>query len=171
MKKMIFAGIASLALAGALSAAPMTAAAKSVVSQLTVTEQSAANQLAESIILTVMKAQAEVQGATADQAKVHIQLAVQAVIRNSGASPIVAAAALEIAQTKLAASGALACVVNPKDSEQNCNPAGMALASLSALLQSIIETAPAAGDAPGGAIPLGSPLALTPPNSGISDYR
>lgn len=170
MKKMILAGIASVALAGAMAATPVTVAAKAVASQLTTTERSAATQLAESIVLTVMKAQAEVKGATKEQAKVHIQLAVQTVIRNSGASPIVAAAALEMAQARLADAGALACI-NPADDEQSCNPAGMALASLSALLNSIVATAPAATNGPAGAIPLGAPVALTPPNSGSSDYR
>ena len=168
---MILAGMARLALAGAMAATPATVAAKTVISQLTTSEQSAATVLAGSIVQTVLAAQAEVRGLSSDQAKVHIQLAVQTVIRNSGASPIVAAAALEMAQARQTDAGALACLVIPTDKEESCNPARQALASLSSLLQSIVETAPAASDKAGGPLPLGGPLSLTRPNAGSSDYR
>lgn len=171
MNKMILAGIASIALAGAMASVPMAVSAKAVAPQLSTVDQAAATQLADSIVLTVLKVQAQVAGAPREQAKVQIQLAVQTVIRDSGASPIVAAAALEMARAKLAATGALACITNPTDKEESCNPAGMALAALSSLLQSILATTPSASGLAGGPLPLGGPMSMTPPNSGSSDYR
>ncbi len=116
-----------------------------------------------------MAANAGARGLSDADAKVRIELAVQAVIRDSGATPTVANAALEIAMTRLATSGVLECI-KPKDKEQTCNPPGQALASISGLLKQIVADAPAQAGK-GGPIPLGDPARLTGPNSGSSDYR
>jgi hypothetical protein len=169
ISKLMMGGIVSLALASA-AVGPTVASAKPTTSTLTATEQSAAARLAESIVVTVTAAQAETRGLPKEQARLQIQVAVQTVIRNSGATPAVANAALDMAMARLASSGALDCI-NPRDKEESCNPAGMALASLSSILQSIVETAPAANNTTPGSIPIGAPVSTTPVNSGASDYR
>lgn len=163
------AGLLGGVLAGATLAAPAIVAATPVTTALTTAEQTLANQLAESIISAVMTAQSDTRGLPEAEAKLRIQLAVQTVIRNSGVTPNVADAALEIATAKLKAQGFLDCL-NPKDKEQTCTPAGAALASLSSLLKSIVDTTPASSNTPGGPIAIGAPIGLTPPNSGSSEY-
>lgn len=169
MRKFMMAGLASALMAGAMAAAPVTVSAKPVVSMLTAAEQSQANQLAEAIIRAVMAANAGARGLSDADAKVRIEVAVQAVIRDSGATPVVADAALEIAMARLQDVGVLECV-QPEDKEQVCNPPGQALASISGLLKQIVSDAPAQ-TGPGGPMPLGDPAHLLGPNSGSSDYR
>jgi len=165
----MMAGLLSGVLAGATLAAPAIVAATPVTTALTTAEQALATQLAESIVTAVMKAQTDTRGLPEAEAKLRIQLAVQTVIRNSGVTPNVADAALDIATAKLKAQGFLDCL-NPKDKEQTCTPAGAALASLSSLLKSIVDTTPASSNTPGGPIAIGAPIGLTPPNSGSSEY-
>lgn len=170
MSNLMLGGIASLALASAALVAPAAVYAKPMASSLSTADQVVAARLAESIVQAVMSAQGQTRGMSNEQAKLQIQMAVQTVIRNSGASPMVADAALDMANARLVADGALDCI-NPRDKEESCNPARAALASISSLLKSIVETAPAATNSPSGPIPIGAPVSFAPVNSGSSDYR
>jgi len=165
MSRWMMAGLLGGVLAGATLAAPAIVAATPVTTALSTAEQAIAAKLAESIVSAVMAAQTDTRGLPAAEAKLRIQLAVQTVIRNSGATPNVADAALEMATARLKSQGFLDCI-NPKDKEQTCTPAGAALASLSALLKSIVETTPASTNRAGGPIAITAPVGLTPPNSG-----
>jgi len=169
MRKLMMAGLMTGLMAGAMAAAPVAVVAKPVVAALSSNEQSQATRLAESIVRAVMAANAGARGLSEADTKVRIELAVQAVIRDSGATPVVADAALEMAMARLKAAGVLDCI-HPKDKEQVCNAPGQALASISGLLKQIVSDAPAqAGH--GGPIPIGDPAHLLGPNSGTSDYR
>jgi hypothetical protein len=161
----MMAGLLSGVLAGATLATPAIVAATPATASLTSAEQAIAAKLAESIVTTVMTAKTETRGLPDAEAKLRIQLAIQAVIRNSGATPTVADAALEIATNRLKSQGVLECI-SPKDKEESCTPAGAALASLSALLKGIVETTPASTNTRGGPIAITAPVGLTPPNSG-----
>lgn len=161
----MMAGLLGGVLAGATLATPAIVAATPATVSLTSAEQAIAAKLAESIVKSVMSAQTETRGLPEAEAKLRIQLAVQAVIRNSGATPTVADAALEMATARLKSEGFLDCI-NPKDKEQTCTPAGAALASLSSLLKSIVQTTPASTNTAGGPIAITAPTRMTPPNSG-----
>lgn len=168
MNKVMRAGVVGAALLSAVISVPASVSAKAVAPVLSSVEHAQAVALAEQIVAAVTSTQASVRGLSADQAKLKIQLAVQAAIRNSGANPTVADAALDLAKAKLASAGALDCI-KPSDDEQTCTPAGAALASISTLLKGIVATAPASTDRSAGSIAISSPLSLTPPNSGSAD--
>lgn len=168
MNKLMRAGVVSAALLGSVIGMPAAVDAKAVAPILSSVEHAQAVKLAEQIVAAVTGAQAAGRGLPSDQAKQKIQLAVQATIRNSGATPTVADAALDLARAKLAAAGALECI-RPSDDEQTCSPAGAALASISTLLKGIIAMAPASTNSSPGVIAISAPLSLAPPNSGSAD--
>lgn len=169
MRDWLMAGALRIALGAAVAATPVVFVG-SASAALTSAETSQAARLAESIVKAVRKIQGEV-GDLSDAAQAaRIELAVQQAIRDSAVSPEVAQAAVDMAFERLKVGGELVCVAPTRDVEETCNPPGLALASISGVLQQVVATQTTTTTATPGPIPIGDPATLGP-TSGTSDYR